>query len=211
MKWRSDDELIYGDIITSIVLKYAFLSHSLPFTYLKDPRTSSTTIMTPTVTLAMSALGCESSILLTHSLLIFSQMNNSPLSPLSPASLATSFLRSLRTPATENPWTSGWRVWSLPHAYTNERQAHCFLSLHSHYHVRSPLRLLPFLCRQHQGPCPAKCWLWTRLSEAVLEPHFWWSQILYPTFRRPPSSHHPGGFTRPLCRRNLVARWFDLE
>ena len=79
-------------------------------------------------------------------------MNNSPLSPLSPASLSTSFPKSLRTPATENPWTSGWQVWSLPHAYTNERQAHCFLSLHSHYHVRSPLWLLPFLCRQHQDP-----------------------------------------------------------
>ena len=98
-------------------------------------------------------------------------MKNSPLSPLSPASLSTSLLKSLRTPATENPWTSGWQVWSLPHAYTNERQAHCFLSLYSHYNVRSPLRLLPFLSRQHQAPCPAKCWLWNRLSEAVLEPH----------------------------------------
>ena len=33
-------------------------------------------------------------------------MNNSPLSPLSPASFSTSPSKSLRTPATENPWTS---------------------------------------------------------------------------------------------------------
>jgi len=71
----------------SIALKYAFLSLSLsltpsPFTYLTDQGTSSTTIMTLTVTLTLSPLACEPSILLTHSLLIFSQNKTPPFSSL---------------------------------------------------------------------------------------------------------------------------------
>ena len=191
--------------------KFTFAFPSLtppPFTYLTDPRTSSTTIMTLTVKLALSTLVCESSILLTRSLLIFSHNKTPPFSRwttllfhLSPASLSTSLLKSLRTPATENPWTSGWQVWSLPHAYTNERQAHCFLSLYSHYHVRSPLRLLPFLYRQHQGPCPAKCWFRNWISESVPESDFWWSQVLYLTSRRPRST--PLSYPEVLCDLGL--------
>ena len=106
-----------------------------PFTYLIDPKTSPTAPMTPTVTSSSSTLACESPIHF-HSLflLIFSQRkkNNSPFSQWA-THLSCQLFRLRRpwspkkTPATENPWTSGPQVWLLPHAHTNETEVHCSL------------------------------------------------------------------------------------
>ena len=71
----------------------------------------------------------------------------------------TSPLKSSKTPATQNPSKSSPKVWILLHAYTNQTQAHFspFLSLHSHYHIWSPLWLSTFLSQQHYRPRPEKC------------------------------------------------------
>ena len=61
-------------------------------------------------------------------------------SPLSPALSATSLPKSLKTPGTQNPSTSGPQV-----TYTRARKRiRLIISLHSHHHLRSPLWLPPF-------------------------------------------------------------------
>ena len=96
-----------------------------PFTYLTDPRTFPIFQMTPTVTSSSSTFHFHSPCLL-----IFSQRKKFCILPTSNLSCQLFWLcfpwSRKKIPVTENPYTSGAQVWSLPHAYTNE--IHCFLS-----------------------------------------------------------------------------------
>ena len=123
-------------------------------------------------------------------------MNNSPLSPLSPASFSfsTSPSKSLRTPATENPWTS---------TRIHKRNAGSLLSLSAQ--PSSPTfssAVTPLIVPTTHGPCPAECWSRNWISECVLESDLWWSQFLYPTSRRPRST--PLSYPEVLCDFGLA-------
>ena len=150
-----------------------------PFTYLIDPKTSPTAPMTPTVTSSSSTLACESPIHF-HSLflLIFSQRkkNNSPFSQWA-THLSCQLFRLRRpwspkkTPATENPWTSGPQVWLLPHAHTNETEIHCSLSAQPSSPMFSSAATPLFVPMCHH-PHPAKRPSQNQISESILEPGF---------------------------------------
>ena len=121
--------------------------------------------------------------------------------PLSPVLSGTSLPKSSKTPATENPSTSGPQVTSLLYTHTRKR-IRLIISLHSHHHLRPTLRLPPFLCRQHHRPRPTIRRSQNWISESVLEPGFRTSQIFHPPSRHcrsAPSSHRSGGFTWSLA------------
>ena len=85
--------------------------------------------MTPTVTSSSSNFHFSSPYLL-----IFSQRKNSAFSQQETHLSCQLFWLCFpwsrkKIPATENPWTSGAQVWSLPHTYTNEIQTYFFLSV----------------------------------------------------------------------------------
>ena len=120
--------------LSSSTLSSLSLSHILPpsFTCLTNPRSSSTTTMTPTVALALSTLACESLIIFTHSLFIFSQRKTSPFSWRAiHLSRRLFWLRHPRSHKKKRPRkTRGHLVdrYDRFHTHTNEIQAHCSLS-----------------------------------------------------------------------------------
>ena len=105
------DYLHHGIVHSDLMYARFPLSHSPPFTYLKDLRTSAITSTTPIVISSSSTLACKS---ISHSWLsfvhLFTQENSCILpttnSPLSPALLVMSSPKSSKTPTTKNWSTS---------------------------------------------------------------------------------------------------------
>ena len=156
-----------------------FYQHALspPFTYLTDPRTSSTDPTIPTVTSPSSTLACKSLCPFFHHL--FS---------------ATSPPKSSKTLATEI-----WFPGMIASTHIHKQNTSSFsLSAHPSLPLLSSVATA-FWFQQYHCPRPAKCWPQNWISGSVLEPYFWRSQILYPMSccpRYAPSSHCPGCFTR---------------
>ena len=178
-----------------------------PFTYLIDPKTSPTAPMTPTVTSSSSTLACESPIHF-HSpfLLIFSQRKKlilrSPNEQLT--SLASSFgyvapevLKKHRLQKTRGHLVHRYDCF---HTHTQMKQKFTALSLRSHHHLCSPLRLPPFSCR-----CATTLTQQNAHPKIKFQSPYWnpvSSQILSLMSRGPqftPSSQRPRHSTLPLA------------
>ena len=101
-----------------------------------------------------------------------------------------------KIPATGNPRTSGAQVWSLPHAYTNEIQADCFLSVQPSLPTFASATISLFV---PTTPLPSPSMPTPKLNFRV---GFRPSQVLYLTSRRPQPTQHPQRFTLPLAHHH---------
>ena len=178
---------------TSCTLAFLFLIPP-PFTYLKDSRTSAITPTTPTVISPSSTLTCKS---ISHP---WPLQRKKLLYP--PDEQLTSLARSSSYAVREVIKNTGHQklvhTFDRFHAHTWTKQKFIVISVHSHHHLRSPLRLSFFWCQKHHAEQNA-----TPKSNFGVHTgtHFQSSRALHLMSHCPwftPLSHCSGGFTRSL-------------